>query len=186
MRLKGDTTVKAAIDNSILRESQWTHKGSTVIACEAIHTHALNLHCPAGDMPILQELSGKERAKLSHDMKASVKKKVFSDLHEEQKKHLDTLLKQGDYLSFSEQEKYDPNWKSVIYNLPKGTMKFLLNSFTNTLPTQDNLKLWGKNSVINVIFVKTETAPCTALMVAKLLLIKEDTLGDMIIYSIIL
>ena len=24
-------------------------------------------------------------------------------------------------------------------------MKFLLNSFTNTLPTQDNLKLWGKN-----------------------------------------
>ena len=78
-------------------------------------------------------------------MKASVKKKVFSDSLELQKNHLDTLLKQGDYLKFAEQEKVDPNWKSVIYNLPKGTMKFLLNSFTNTLPTGDNLKLWGKN-----------------------------------------
>ena len=38
----------------------------------------------------------------------------------------------------------DPNWKSILYNLPKGTMKFLINSLINTLPTQDNLKLWGK------------------------------------------
>ena len=66
---------------------------------------------------------------------------MFSDIHEEQKKHLDTLLKQVDHLSFSEQEKYDSNWKSVLDNLPKGTMKFLLNSFTNPLPTQDTLKL---------------------------------------------
>ena len=63
---------------------------------------------------------------------------------EEQRKHLDTLMKQGDYLKFADQEKCDPNWNSIVYNLPKGTMKFLLNSFTNTLPTQDNLKLWGK------------------------------------------
>jgi hypothetical protein len=69
---------------------------------------------------------------------------VSSDLHEEQKKHLDTLLKQGDFLLFSEQEKCDSNWKSVLFNLPKGTIKFLLNSFINTLPTQDNLKLWGE------------------------------------------
>ena len=37
-----------------------------------------------------------------------------------------------------------PNWKSILYNLTKGTMKFLFNSFINTLPTQDNLKLWSK------------------------------------------
>ena len=87
----------------------------------------------------------KERTKLTHAIKASVKKKVYSDSHESQKLHLDTLIKQGDYLKFAEQEKLDPNWQSVVYNLPKGTMKFLLNSFTNTLPTGDNLKLWGKN-----------------------------------------
>ena len=70
---------------------------------------------------------------------------MISDLHDKQKKHSDTLLKQGEFLLFSEQEKYDSNWKSVFFNLPKGTMKFLLNSFIYTLPTQDNLKLWGKN-----------------------------------------
>ena len=77
----------------------------------------------------------KERAQKTHSMKAAVKKKVFSDSLEKQKKNLDTLLKQGDYIMFAEQEKWDPNWKSVAYNFPKGTMKFLLNSFTNTLPT---------------------------------------------------
>ena len=35
-------------------------------------------------------------------------------------------------------------WKSFIYNLKSGTMKFLLNSFIHTLPTQNNLKLWNK------------------------------------------
>ena len=41
-------------------------------------------------------------------------------------------------------EQTDPEWKASIYNMKKGTMKFLLNSFINTLPTQNNLKLWGK------------------------------------------
>ena len=70
-------------------------------------------------------------------MKALVVKKVHSDCQLEQKKHLDTLLKQGDYSTFAEQEKCDPNWQGSLYNLPKGTMKFILNSFTNTLPTRE-------------------------------------------------
>ena len=87
MRLKGDSTVNAAIDNSILRESQCTHKRSTVIACETIYEHALHLHCPEGEMPNMQDRSKrKDNVKLSHEMKSSVKKKVFSDLHDEQKK----------------------------------------------------------------------------------------------------
>ena len=69
------------------------------------------------------ENSVKERVKLAHSMKALVTKKVYSDCHKEQKIHLDTLLKQ-DFLRFSEQEKCDPNWNSILYNLPKGTMKF--------------------------------------------------------------
>ena len=139
MRQKGDSTVNAVIDNSISRESQWTQKRSTVVACQEVYDHAISLH------PLPLDDSVKERIKLAQGMKASVTKKVYSDCHKEQKKHLDTLLKQGDFLRFAEQEKYDPSWNSILYNLPKGTMKFILNSFTNTLPTQDNLKLWGKS-----------------------------------------
>ena len=145
MRLKGDSTVNAALDNSIMRESQWTQKRSTVVACESVHNFAMNIQCPQGEMSSMQDQSSdREKAKLSQAMKTSVKKKVYSDLHQEQKKHLDTLIKQGDYLKFAEQEKLDPSWNSILYNLPKGTMKFILNSITNTLPTQDNLKLWGE------------------------------------------
>ena len=136
MRLKGDLTVNAAIDNCISRESEWTHKKSTVVASEAVFTYVQD---EVSLMPVDSESN--ERAKKTHAFKALVKKKVFSDSLEKQKIHLETLLKQGDYLKFAEQEKCDPNWKSVVYNLPKGTMKFLLNSFTNTLPTGDNLKL---------------------------------------------
>ena len=105
----------------------------------------MNKNCPTGEMPSFPDKSWeKESTKLTLAVKASVKSKIHSDTLEEQKKHLDTLLKQGHYLKFAEQEKCDPNWKSTLFNLPKGTMKFLLNSFINTLPTQDNLKLWSK------------------------------------------
>ena len=43
-------------------------------------------------------------------------------------------------------EKNDATWQSFIYNLPKGTMKFVLNSSIDTLPTLVNLKQWGKVS----------------------------------------
>ena len=95
MRLKGDITVNAAIDNSILRESQWTQKRSTVVACESVHNFAINLHFPQEQMfPMPDQSLHRENAKLSHVMKTTVKKKVFSDSHLEQKKHLDTLIKQ--------------------------------------------------------------------------------------------
>ena len=39
----------------------------------------------------------------------------------------------------------DATWKSYLYNLPKGTMKFILNSTICTLPTKSNLVLWGRS-----------------------------------------
>ena len=55
-------------------------------------------------------------------------------------------MKQGKTLELSQIEKNDATWKGYIYNLPRGTMKFLLNSTIDTLPTKVNLKLWGKRS----------------------------------------
>ena len=43
-------------------------------------------------------------------------------------------------------EQTDATWQGYVYNLPRGTMKFLLNSTITTLPTKVNLKLWGKVS----------------------------------------
>ena len=95
--------MNAAIDNTIIRESEWTHKKSTAVASEAVFNYAMNLQCPQSEVSSLPaETGSKERVKLTHALKASAKKKVFSNFHEPQKKHLNTLLKQGDYLKFAE------------------------------------------------------------------------------------
>ena len=93
MRMKGDLTVNAAIDNFITRESDWTHKKSTVIASEAVYKYAVSQNYSQVQVPLMSDnIGSKERAKKIHAMKASVKKTVFSDSHEIQKLHLDTLL----------------------------------------------------------------------------------------------
>ena len=58
--------------------------------------------------------------------------------------HVQKLVKQGKFLELSQCEKNDATWKSYIYNLPRGTMKWILNSSIDTLPTKVNLKQWGK------------------------------------------
>ena len=102
MRLKRDITVNAALNSAISRDSKWSHKKSTVVPAEAAHTHAMNKNCPTGEMPAFPDKSWeKESTKLTLAVKASVKSKIHSDTLEEQKKHLDTLLKQGHYLKFA-------------------------------------------------------------------------------------
>ena len=66
--------------------------------------------------------------------------------------HIKTLIKQGKFLELTHVERNDATWKSFLFNLPKGTMKFLLNSSIDTLPI--NLKQWGKFQVISVFVAK--------------------------------
>ena len=35
-------------------------------------------------------------------------------------------------------------WKSYLWDVPQGVLKFAINAGINTLPTLDNLKRWGK------------------------------------------
>ena len=59
---------------------------------------------------------------------------------------VEMLTKQGDFLYLAACERGDAVWKSFIYNMKKGTMKFYLNAVTNTLPTGNNLMQWGKST----------------------------------------
>ena len=66
--------------------------------------------------------------------------------------HVQKLVKQGKFLELSKLEHNDATWKSFIYNLPKGTMKWLLNSSIDTLPTKVNSGV--RLLVINVSVVR--------------------------------
>ena len=51
---------------------------------------------------------------------------------------------QGDYLALLIEEGDSVSWKSYIWDIPQGVLKFALNAGINTLPSMDNLKRWGK------------------------------------------
>lgn len=56
------------------------------------------------------------------------------------------LTVQGNFLALAAAERQDIVWKSSMYNLKQGTLKFLLNASIDTLPTVANLKRWKKTS----------------------------------------
>ena len=147
MRLKGDKTVNAVLNNAIERESQFTRKKSTVVRSQEVHDWAVNTNCVDGEMPQFSDPNcDREKVALTKQIKKSVKARVNNDAMEAQHVHLQTLMKQGESLQFLHAQQEDPTWKGYIYSLKKGTMKFILNSNIHTLPTMNNLKLWSKAS----------------------------------------
>ena len=56
------------------------------------------------------------------------------------------LAVQGKTLELAAAESTDFTWKSFLYEIRKGTLKFLANTHIDTLPTAANLKRWKKSS----------------------------------------
>ena len=65
--------------------------------------------------------------------------------------HVQTLMQQGNYLEITILKGSEATWQSFIFNLPRGTMKLILNSSINALPTKTILKQWGKLVKDNLI-----------------------------------
>ena len=82
------------------------------------------------------------------NMKAKLRSEENISIHEKTK----TLIQQGDFVNLLIEEQSDASWRSYIYDLPVGTMKFILNSSMDTLPTKSNLRKWGKTSKMFVIY----------------------------------
>ena len=83
-------------------------------------------------------------SKFIEEVKLEAKMIVNVEDTEQMFNHVTELVKQRKVLELSQLEKNDATWKGYIFNLPRGTMKFLLNAAIDTLPTRVNLKLWGK------------------------------------------
>ena len=170
-RLKGDRGVNLAIDNRLVRESQLVRKQSITVQSEEIYQRAFGRNTVQGEIPGCtpenkqggQSLNNSlnpisdgtqipttEIIKPSSEFISGVKQEAKSLVSVEDNgkmlEHVQNLVKQGKFLELSQCEKNDATWKGYIFNLPKGTMKWLLNASIDTLPTKVNLKLWGKVS----------------------------------------
>jgi hypothetical protein len=56
---------------------------------------------------------------------------------------------QGNLFALLQAESEGITWRSYMWNLPRGVLKFALNASIDTLPTFTNLKRWGKCASVN-------------------------------------
>ena len=79
--------------------------------------------------------------------KSATKFSIQQFTTEQWNEKVEKLAMQGDFAKLLIEEEENVTWKSIINNVPRGVLSFALNSSTNTLPTPDNLKRWGKRMV---------------------------------------
>jgi hypothetical protein len=144
-RLKADSAVNHALDCRVERESVWTRKQSTTVRAQEEFEAAEHINTVHGCHPGFVEVPATIE-KLHNTMKEAVKDRVIWDNDKQYHDHVKTLLKQGHFADLVQTSKTDATWQSFMYNMPKGTMKFLLNSCIETLPTLVNLHQWGKST----------------------------------------
>ena len=97
------------------------------------------------------------RAVLTRE-KAQLKAELVEKREAAQLEKVKKLVLQGHMLQMAIEEQTDLIWQSHLFNLPSGTLKFLLNAVCDTLPTRSNLFRWGKITNSNCLLCgQTET-----------------------------
>ena len=99
-----------------------------------------------GHRPMFGNNWERQELQFNEDIRQDIKTACRVTRNENHLEHINTLVKQGELLKLAETERGDVVWKSYIFDMKKGVMKFCLNSITNTLPTGDNLLMWGKST----------------------------------------
>ena len=147
MRIKGDPIVNHTLDSRLERESCWTNKSSTIVKCQQLLDMNIdndNIFIPSTqNCPDVQHARRHEIPRAKAAMKLSIEEETLQLWNSKVQK----LTMQGDFANILIEEKQNVTWQAVVKNVPRGIMSFALNSVTNTLPSPDNLKRWGKRVV---------------------------------------
>ena len=147
MRLKGDEIVNHTLNRRLERESVWTGKSSTITLCDQIFTQ--NVQNDKIFIPTTENTFDVATS-VRHEIpkaKIATKQSIREFTIEQWNTKVEKLIMQGEFTKLLIEEKENVTWKSIIYNIPRGVLSFALNSTTNTLPTPDNLRRWGKRVV---------------------------------------
>ena len=77
-------------------------------------------------------------------LKRKIQKGVQDRVNGFWREKIGRYVMQGDYLALIMEEGSCISWKSYMWDIPQGVLKFAINAGVNTLPSLDNLKRWGK------------------------------------------
>ena len=79
-------------------------------------------------------------------LKRSIQTGVQQGVTDFWKEKVSHYVMQGDYLALIMEEGNCISWRSYMWDIPQGVLKFAINAGINTLPSFDNLKRWGKRT----------------------------------------
>ena len=125
-RMKGDGVVNHCLDSRLEREGKWSSKKSAA--------------CKSEDIFLKVSQSNDSIKACQNAAKKANTDEISNFWHDKVK----SLLIQGLFLDLLCTEAKAYHWKSVLYNLPVGVCKFVINSLCDTLNNKVNLKRWGK------------------------------------------
>lgn len=146
MRFKGDSIVNAALDSKLSRESQWTRKQSTVTTCENLLVNLVDTN-----QILIPNSSDTLESTQNHNGLPKAKKLVIKSVKEVVLDHWNTKVKQltmqGQFTQLLADQKENVTWQSIIKRVPRNVLAFTLKLSTNSLPSPDNLRRWGKRNM---------------------------------------
>ena len=146
-RLQGDKIINDVLDVTLAREDTYTHSAQTTTEAEKVFKETLQLNTVDGEIPTF---TGERARQLSNkfnvDIRTKVRNSTRAGVQEKLSHHAKNLQVQGNLLTLANQEKEDMIWKSTMFQLKSGTLKFMLNACIDTLPTPANLTRWKYTS----------------------------------------
>ena len=140
VRLTADARVNNAVDDERHRELN-NRKDKTDSTTKALLVLEEAMTLASASVPVLPTAMPSVKLVKKHAKNILTKQSEVRD-----RLHLGGLVQQGGLLANLHDTQLDPEWGSHVFDMRKGTLKFLLNGFINTLPTMNNLKLWGISS----------------------------------------
>ena len=125
----------------------FVRKRGTSATADILYNKAISLNTAQGEIPNFDYEDGRrQKEKFVTKIKDQIKSLLRVDKEEIWKNHVKSLTQQGHFLSLAAAEYEDAVWKSYMYDLKQGTMKFLMNAAIDTLPTTANLFKWKKTT----------------------------------------
>ncbi len=142
-RLQGDSIINTVLDHTLQREASYTHTQHTTTGAEKVFRETLHLNTVAGEIPTFTGEKAKQRTyQFNKKIRTQVRNVTRLGIQERLKSHVESLQVQGSLLALAAKEKEDLLWKSTMFQLKSGTLKFMLNASIDTLPTPANLRRW--------------------------------------------
>ena len=141
-RLQGDVVVNRVLDHTLQRESAYTRTHCTTTVAEQVFQDTLHLNVAEGEETTFTREQEHLRRQFNSKIRKQVRNATREKAQEALQQHAKGLQLQGHLLTLASMEKEDLLWKSFMFQLKAGTLKFMINASVDTLPTPANLYRW--------------------------------------------